>query len=551
MRSTTALAFALAFFSSNAQWAGPGVNTPARTGTGLDAATPLTSAGPDGSTYISWFDNQPGGYQLRMQRLDVNGYRMWSDAGLLVSDHPQNSALFRYDLKTDHSGNAVVAFQDERSGQLDIVAYMVSPTGDMLWGADGIALTDAGAAQGLGPVIGFSGNNVVIAWNANDGGSAKWIPYQLISPEGVPQWAAPHQVIGTAKYSRPKVVSTFDGFLLFYVEETGNFPFISNMYVQRFDSTGTALWAQPTHVSSKTISVFYFPQPVSDGHNGMYLAFTTSNPDNATLSDVYLQRVKGDGSTWSGTGTELLTGTATQRFGGPLAFMNEMMGLLVPVQVTNTAQSQGGWNVQLVDTLGVTHLGPDGVVVIAPSAQLATPDAIANTGTGGIVLYSEGGFGQEHLRATNVGYQGNQVWGGPVDVCTVNSNKDDANMTPLFTQTVAVWQDDRSGSGIYAQNIFADGTVGPVGIAVHPADVDQLRIEEHADGAVLALTSASRDAGRVEITDALGRACWSMSFRGGQSVERITLPAERLAAGTYLVRVVHADRAAAVRWLRR
>lgn len=554
MRLTITPVLVLSAAALSAQWtSNTAVNTSVRSGAGVDAATPLMSDGPDGSTYVSWFDNQPGGYQLRMQRLDENGYPLWPAEGLLVSDHPQNSALFRYDLAADSQGNAIVAFQDERSGQLDIVAYKISPSGDMLWGADGIALTDAGATQGLGPVIGVQSNDdVVIAWNANDGGSGKWIAYQSISADGVPQWAAPHQVIGTAKYSRPKVIRTLDGFLLFYVEETGNFPFTSNMYVQRYDATGSPVWSMPTHVSSKTVPVFYFPAPIPDGNNGMYLAFNTGNPDNASLTDVYVQRVKADGSAWSTTGTEVLTGTSTQRFGGTLALMNTIMGLLVPVQVTNAAQSEGGWNVQLVDTNGVAQLGPAGVEVVAQSAQLASPDDCAALSDGCIVVYSEGGFGQEHIKATRLGFLGWQTWGGPINVCSMNSNKDDVSCGRMNNngQVVAVWQDDRVGSGVFAQNILANGSVGPVGIARPEATNGRMTVHESADGTVLEIGAGPAGPEHIDIMDITGRAIWTKDVAEGRAGAMIVLPTELLSVGTYVVRVATPGQSTSITWVR-
>jgi hypothetical protein len=298
----------------HAQWTDNTLlNTSVRSGSGVDAVTPLMSDGPDGSTYVSWFDGQPGGYQLQMQRLDVNGYPLWAGEGLLVSDHPQNSALFRYDLKTDNEGNAIVAFQDERSGHLDIVVYKVGPAGDLMWGADGVPLTDPASTQGLAPVIGvLSSNEVVIAWKASDD-TDKWVAmYQVLADGSVP-FQPPYQITGPAKYSRPKVIPTNNnGFFVQYVEEVGNFPFTCTMYAQAFDGDGNVYGTFT--VSTKTISVFYFPEPVPDGESGFYVAFTTSNPDNQALSDVYVQHMDMTGTTWSETGVEAAVGTATHRF---------------------------------------------------------------------------------------------------------------------------------------------------------------------------------------------------------------------------------------------
>ncbi|MBL7983520.1 MAG: hypothetical protein JNM91_00915, partial [Flavobacteriales bacterium] len=133
-----------------AQWTTPDLNTAVSATSGAGAATPLSAPGPDGSTYVTWFENATGAYVLKMQRLDVDGQALWAPGGIVVSDEPQNSALFRFDFKSDHAGNAIVVFQDERSGALDVVAYKISPAGDALW-AGGLPLLTPGAT-GIGPV---------------------------------------------------------------------------------------------------------------------------------------------------------------------------------------------------------------------------------------------------------------------------------------------------------------------------------------------------------------------------------------------------------------
>ncbi|MBP7513008.1 MAG: T9SS type A sorting domain-containing protein [Flavobacteriales bacterium] len=551
MRTTTILLLP-ALWSGNAaaQWTDDvQSNTMVRASSGLEAVTPLMSDGPDGSTYVTWFENQAGGYELHMQRIDAQGLLLWGEGGLLVSDHPQNSALFRYDLKTDNDSNAIVAFQDERTGQLDIVVYKVDPDGNQLWGVDGVQLTDPASTQGLAPAIGvLTSNTAMIAWNATDGVN-KWIAAQYIFSDGTLPSSEPHQISGPDNYSRPKVISTSDnGFIFLYVEEVGNFPFTCRMFAQGFDGGGNL--TGNAQVSTKTISVFHFPEPVPDGHDGFYVPFTTGNPDNASLSDAYVQRVRGDFSIWSEAGTELMSGTSTQRFTGGLALLNDVMGLMAPVKVTNTAQSQGGWAVQRLDTAGVVQLGPDGVTIVPQSAQLASPDAVSSTLDGCIVVYSEGGFGVEHIKAARIGTAGNTVWGsGTIDVCALNSNKDDVDCGALSNggQLVCVWQDDRSAAGIYAQNILLDGTVGPLSIC-DCAPPPGISVLQGPHQALLRVGDADGEA-HVEVFDAGGRIVWQRILGQLMGSVRIELPQASIGQGAYVVRFTNGERVRSLRWL--
>jgi hypothetical protein len=89
---------------------------------------------------------------MHLQLLDRNGNKLLEPDGLLVSNQPQTTATFRYDPKSDVVGNALLAFQDERSGAMQCVIYKVSPTGQQLWGANGIPLIDPLASSASQPL---------------------------------------------------------------------------------------------------------------------------------------------------------------------------------------------------------------------------------------------------------------------------------------------------------------------------------------------------------------------------------------------------------------
>jgi hypothetical protein len=117
-----------------AQWSDDSLqNTIVSDNAGTEEVTPLVASLPDGSTYVSWFESFNSSYRLRMQLLDPNGFALWGTGGVVVSDYPQSSALYRYDLKADNEGNAIVAFQDIRLGNLNIVAYKMDQSGNFVW----------------------------------------------------------------------------------------------------------------------------------------------------------------------------------------------------------------------------------------------------------------------------------------------------------------------------------------------------------------------------------------------------------------------------------
>ncbi len=544
---TPALLFLLAVGPALGQWTTDvSLNTTVRAASVIEISSHLVADGPDGSTYTCWFENGSGTYQLRMQRLDADGNRMWDDAGLIVSAHPQNSAIFRYDLKSDRDGNAVVAFQDERTGSLDIVAYKIGPDGTFLWGADGVELFSVGSTGLVPSLAPLRNGNTVIAWNTND--SPGRIAYQLVDADGALLLSPASEISAPTRVSRPVPVATSDGgFILQYELEGGNFLAPATMYAQRYDEVGQGVWHDPVQVSTKTVSGFFFPRPAPDGHDGLYLAFTTGNPNNADLSDVYVQRVHSDGSLWSAEGTRMDNSNIIQKFtaGKGFAFINDEDGLMVPLQVTDIAQGQSAVAVQRVDTLGALPLGPAVPNVLFGSSYVSPVD-ITSTDDGALIIQSSGAFGQQHLMAKRVDLSGAAVWSPALhDVSTANSTKGDVAVTSTRDgQAVVVWQDDRSPNGIYAQNITELST----GVASLPLITTNLRLEQNpTDNPVLLMDQDLRAATGLNVFDAQGREVYHTAV---PATDRVALPLSGLNPGVYTIRVTGSGGVGTVRWVK-
>lgn len=522
-------------------------NTPVRTASSGEIAVPMIAEAPDGGSYIAWFENGTGSYQLRLQLLDAGGNALWEPDGLLVSDFPQNSALFRSDLKSDGNGNAIIAFQDERTGTLDVVAYMVAPDGSLPWGVDGVELPTPGGT-GIGPSIApLSNGNTVIAWSTDQ--TPGRVAFQILSPVGTPLLPAAETLSADTRLSRPVPVATDDGgFLLQYALEGSSFLAPATMLVQRFNQDGNAVWAGPVTVSTKTISGFYFPAPASDGHNGLYVAFNTGNPNNASLTDVYLQRVREDGSLWSSAGTRLDASNTTQKFtaGKGFALTTDAGGLMVPLQVTDMAQGQSGLSMQRVDTAGNTIWGTDAQTVIAPSAAYTSPWDIAGLANGAVVVHATGGFGNQQLQATRIGLDGIALQPLLIGVSTTASGKDDVAMTAVRSgQSVVAWKDDRTPTGVYAQNLASlDISIGIAGAAVNHG----MSLEQNPAQAPVLLGDGHSGEMQATVFAADGRSVYSVTVPA--HTRRMEFPLQTLPQGTYLLRLAGPDGQTLLRWVK-
>ena len=562
------LAAALTSASAQAQWnANPAQNLAIRDVAGNGELTPRISPAPNGGTWVSWFETvATTNYQMRLQLLDVNGRPVLGAAGLLVSNQPQGTALYRYDLKTDNLGNAILAFQDTRSGGNQCVAYKISPTGQQLWGANGIPLLDAAASSGLSPAIGItSGNNVVIGWNASGTASAtrgtRAVPLVKLSAAGVALWTTPVAIEAPSRrFSRPSFVAVpgSEDIVVQYVEETGTGLGVSTVYAQRYSASGAPVWAAPVRVSDKTIGFAAFPELVPDGSGGYYVLLGSGNPASATLGDMYAQRIMADGSQpWGITGTEVLTGTATARIGGTLQYVAARNEVWVVVNELNTSQSNSGFTVQrLAPATGAAQLGTSGVPVQSVSANYYSAQSLRDTGTGLIIIYTENTSAlNQALWATKVNYLAAPAFPAAtpsIALSSVPSPKLNAATLPFTNgQLVTVWADRRTDDGIYGQTISDNGALGTLLASRSAVAAQPLAISPNPGTApALSLTLPRAQTLTIAVRDLTGRLVQQLETSAPAGTATVPLAVPSLAAGVYLVETTVAGQPWRGRWVK-
>ncbi|MBO2008882.1 T9SS type A sorting domain-containing protein [Hymenobacter negativus] len=561
------LAATLSTFSASAQWsANSAQNLTIRDVAGTREEVPRISPAPNGGTWVSWFETvATTNYQMRLQLLDVNGRPQLGAAGLLVSNQPQGTATFRYDLKTDNLGNTILAFQDTRTGGTQCVVYKISPTGQQLWGATGIQLLDAAATSGLSPAIGITtGNNVVIGWNASGTASAtrgtRAVPLVKLSAAGIPLWTTPLAIEAPARrFSRPSFVAVpgSEDVVVQYVEETGSGLGISTVYAQRYNASGVAVWAAPVRVSDKTIGFAALPEPVADGSGGFYVLLGSGNPANANLGDMYAQRILADGSQpWGTTGTEVLAGTATARIGGVLQYVAARGEVWVVVNELNSNQSTSGFTVQrLSPATGAVQLTTGGVPVQAISAAYYSAQTMRDTGTGLIITYTENTSAvTQTLSATKVDYQAQSAFptgSGNIMLSSVASEKQDYATLPYTNgHLVTVWADQRVDSGIYAQTIGDNGALGTLLASRGAVAAQPLEISPNPGVApALRLTLPYPQRLTVQVRDLTGRLVHQQAMPAAGETT-VPLDASELTAGVYLVETTVAGQPWRGRWVK-
>ncbi len=448
-----------------AQWSdNPFVNTQVTT-IASEQTIPKIAVGPSGDYYIGYFSSESGNYNMRLQRYDYEGNMLWTQNGILVSNHLQMSWLTDWDMSVDHENHAVLTWQDIRSGgNNNVVAYRISPDGDFVWGADGIMLSNSSNFDVSPKVAITAANNAVFAWQSEND-----IIIQKLNPSGTKQWGESGITLTTSnRYSWPQLMPVGqDDVIMKFFEDSGpvNAP-TRHILAQRFNASGSPVWFGNTVISNAGgISAWTQILPmVNDGNDGFYIAWHEDR-NMTNRSHPYIQYVNVNGAVqYTANGLLLATDSHMNHFYPNIAKPDNDEHVYIYWNKLNDLQTQWGIFGQKVTANG-TKLWPDvGLQIIPVSGNAVLPQFAIGLASEMVLIYEDYFDGvQTAIKAMRLKSNGEQAWdGGSIALSSVVSSKMHLDDAALFNnQMVFAWGDNRNGNqDIYAQNLHSNGSLG-------------------------------------------------------------------------------------------
>jgi len=452
-----------------AQWTDdPSLNTPV-VQTAQDQDVIKLAVAPDGSSWLGWFDFQPGGIEVRVQRLDDTGAQTLAPAGLVVSSNPQNTFVVDWDLRADSDGNCMLTFTDVRAGgDFDVYAYLIAPDGTMLWGANGVTVSDNADFEADPRIIQNTEGDYLVVWPRFD--SAPGLYLQRISPAGAIELTPGGVRIagdGTTSPSFVQIEPTAKGdFVASYVHDTTNF--FSDRFVdaQRYGSDGTERWASGgvTVSDATVVPIAHRPQLLESGGGAVIAWHDTRDGD----FDCYVQRLDAAGvHVWPEDGVAISTEPARQQLAPAIAF--EPGGdVMVYYRNMDGAQNFQSINVQRIDVSGLKALGVAGIALTPFNQQFKGGPRAASVagGVAGVfdrqpVLGNLDGV----LEMFRVDASGALLDASVIGVSTGASSRGRLSLASAGGGAlISAWADDRAGNeDVFAQRINSDGTLGGTG----------------------------------------------------------------------------------------
>lgn len=363
----------------------------------------------------------------------------------------------------DGEGGAIVVWWDFRNdGEADLYAGRVDADGNAVWGADGVSICTQPGDQYGADIVSDGAGGAIIAWHDERGCNVCWDIYaQRIDADGVPLWAVDGVLVcGASAYQTyPRLVTDGQqGAIILWEDERG---FVAkDIYAQRLDGDGNALWAVDGVPVCTAANVQDDAALVSDGQGGAWIVWQDARAGGSDYWDVYAQRVDADGVlSWTGTGLPVCTATGDQRWPGIVADGNG--GAIVA-----WSDYRSGADCDIYAQRLRLPFGPiwpvNGVALCVATGSQYSPQLASDLQQGAILAWRDVRGTDMDVYAQRVTAGGTAAWPGDgVVICAAGGNQ----LGPRITSdglggAVVVWEDARAGVGaedVYAQRVDSAG----------------------------------------------------------------------------------------------
>jgi hypothetical protein len=284
------------------------INLPVTAGLGYQYLTGngrVEAVGDGAGGVISFWDEYSAGVDnLRAQRVDAAGNRLWGDSGVLVATGSASEVIV-FEVVSDGAGGATVAWVDRRGGTKDVYAQRLDANGNALWAPGGVAVCTAAGDQTEVRVASDGSSGAWIVWTDARGGASTDIYARRVNGAGTPQGVANGLAVCTAAgiQNQPRVAETLRGVLgctIAWVDQRSD---TGDIYAQRISDAGVPQWAANGVAICSATGGQSAPVILRDGGNGAVMAWT----DGRSGTRLYAQHVRFDGTaSWTANGVTVI-----------------------------------------------------------------------------------------------------------------------------------------------------------------------------------------------------------------------------------------------------
>jgi hypothetical protein len=447
-----------------------------------------------GASFIVFTRPMEGNIATFLQIVDKNGILLFPEEGKLISHKNTISFTMVSDLLfVDRDDNAIIAVTDCRNSnnsELSYSLYKVSPTGELLWGNEGIDLA-CGNAYYLVHNMKFSqleDGSYVCAWGVTQWDERSYIQMQRISPAGDLLWKDEEARLYSSSfdYEYPYLVSAGNNQVIL-VFSRGNGSYLT---ARKIDFDGSRVWAEDLVIYRGGYTIpplWVIIKVISDQMGGAFVGWYDDR-SNEQQESTYVAHVTTAGKLGfaSGEGGERVGYNEYLRSFSPAMYFNKNENVLyVAWRETSSSES---WQQMTAQKIKI----PTGELMWDPNGIEISPLTVDHS-IGGYTIQGDGKdnvaiafssctwtpqyfYGWDINNIMLLNSKGEYVWDDKIiKFSNAVGFKGDLNVTPVVNENfwVAAWGDERKieadttgNRKIYLQRINVDGTLGDNGVSI-------------------------------------------------------------------------------------
>ncbi|NVM35317.1 MAG: hypothetical protein HWN81_06955 [Candidatus Lokiarchaeota archaeon] len=291
----------------------------------------ITSDGAGGAIII-WQDyRSESNSDIYSQRIDSSGIVLWTINGTAICTESHDQ--FYPKICSDGAGGAIITWEDERNGNVDIYAQRIDSSGVVQWEGNGIAVCTEELYYTYLQICSDGAGGAIIAWEDERNGNVD-IYAQRIDSSGVVQWEGNGIAVCTANYNqyRPQLCSDGAGgaIITWYdYRALGNY----DIYAQHINLNGSIQWTNNGKPICTADDGQSQPQISSDGAGGAII--TWQDYRSGINNDIYAQRIDLNGDIkWVVNGIPICTGDQI-KFGSRITTDSSGTAIIVWVDYRN------------------------------------------------------------------------------------------------------------------------------------------------------------------------------------------------------------------------
>jgi hypothetical protein len=451
----------------------------------------IASDGKEGA-FIVWTDGRisSANNNIYGQHIDSSGKTLWEKNGISICSAAQNQELPVIIASDD---GAIIAWNDSRSGNIDIYVQKVNSSGDAEWQKDGIAACPYPYDQ-ENPVLSSDGcGGAILAWTDQrlEGSD---IYAQRISSDGAIAWQTNGNAVcqSPGNQKNPRIVNpkTDKWIIVWEDDRKGE----ADLYAQKIMGAGTLLWKEGGILVASASHEQKSPAAASTAAGDLVVVWEDGRHGN---QDIYSQKVSANGALlWGESGLAVCAAKGSVVQQNVKMILNAKDEIIIVFEDARTGFSN--IYAQKITKSGELAWGYDGISIAKIAAKQINPHVVSD-GAGGAVIAWEDYRLPDHpaIRAQRINSEGKKQWESSIRLAQVKSRQTSPVMiSDDAGEAIIAWQDDRdvlSLQDIYVQRTTPGGTPrwtkkARTVISANSDQVDIVMVSDGIGGAILAWT---------------------------------------------------------------